>query len=97
MNRQLNNANSELRGLRNDIVTLRSRNLVASQEIEDLRGELDRLRSTQEDPGESADIESEEESRPIKRKKPRSGRKRERQSEDEEQSSGLDEEGARVR
>ena len=97
LNRQLEDANNELCVLRNDACKLRMYmyNTIASQEIDELREEIKRLRSTQEDPGETADIESEgeRESRPIRRKKARTSIRRE----GEEQESGPDDELARVR
>lgn len=95
LNRQLDNANTELRDLRNDVGKLKSYNIVASQEIEELRDEIERLHTVREDPGDNADIESEDESRPIRRKKPKV--KSKKPEADRESGSEPDIEGARVR
>jgi hypothetical protein len=89
-----------LRDLRHDVSQLQTYHTVASQEIEDLRAEVERLHST-EDLGANADIESEEESRSKKRRKSK-GKKpiRPRNNNSNEEfgsNSDEDEEAARVR
>ena len=87
-----------MRDLRHDVGQLQSCNTVASQEIEELRTEVERLHSASEDLGVNADIESGEESRPKKRRKSK-GKKpiRPGNRNDEESGSESDEEAARVR
>jgi regulator of replication initiation timing len=94
LNRQLDNANNELRDLRYDVGQLQSYNEIIGEENVELRKML-RLRSApQQDTGSNADIESEDDARPSKRHRKEKGKKPMRHSEDEME---VDDDGARVR
>jgi uncharacterized coiled-coil DUF342 family protein len=86
---QLNNANGELRELRQDVGQLRCHNDIASQEIDDLRTAIERMRSS----GTNADSESEGDS-DRRRKRRRKGKKPVRSSDEDDE---LNEDAARVR
>jgi len=84
LNQQLDNANGELRTLREDVGMLRCHSDIASQEIEDLRDEIERMRSTEDE----ADSERH-------RKRQKKGKRLVHSSDNEDEE--LDEDATRVR